>query len=847
MTEVEYVIANFAERFADFRDKRIVLHGSRNYAEAIIENFVNSYNFIGVMSLDPLEGEFFHGLKVLREENLLVFQPDIVILTERVKYEVEAFKSIRHVCRINKIEIYNMYGLNEFLTHREAEDAVQIGLEEAKKLCENYDIIAFEVIDTLLTFQQNNCYVSPEKLFQGLIKHLRANKKVIRFSLRKSFPEDIQIRELKKFGFLYDVEHEIIKRAGEDLSFRRLKEENPSEKILYFGTGLANEFILPRYYGIDTFRFVANRGFNYLVPMHKRIKVNNLFSPRIKNEIEGQIQEHDLVSFDIFDTLLIRKTLHPQDVFVLTEQRALLTGHDVKGFANVRLKAEEEQPFCDIDQIYNWLEEHFDWSEDTTKEIKALEIDIEKEVLVPRTEVVELLCFAQRAGKRTVLTSNMYLSEPILREILEEKGIFGYEKIIVSCEIKKAKITGLFSELIRLCNNPDKILHIGDDPIADGASISLGISSILIPSPLEMAKSRGWDESILAASNLMERCLLGLIICKAFKNPFQSPHLTECSAEERLQRFGNCIIGPLSVGYMMWLIRKLKETVFDGVLFLARDGWIFYNIYQQLQNRLKLPNAIYYYANRHAAFLCYMDSEQETEQILERGRTHGLTVEDVLERVYQLPKNQLLPRMGDETALDYVEKHKEIIQKIAKDARKGYCRYSKKCGMKANGLYAVIDLFAVGSTQKYLSQFLPFRLRGFYFDNYTESADNQIEYYLQSRDSIISETYVVQLEPFLTSLEPSQNHMSEQGIPCFAKELRGAGELQEVQSVIESAIFYAREFFDIFYQVGGSISPSLIEKIYGAEDFHEMQRTMYDDWLKVPILIHNYTKKEKIK
>ena len=46
MTEVEYVIANFAERFAAFRGKRIVLHGSRNYAEAIIANFADSFNFI---------------------------------------------------------------------------------------------------------------------------------------------------------------------------------------------------------------------------------------------------------------------------------------------------------------------------------------------------------------------------------------------------------------------------------------------------------------------------------------------------------------------------------------------------------------------------------------------------------------------------------------------------------------------------------------------------------------------------------------------------------------------------------------------------------------------------------
>ena len=51
MTELEYVIAGFSDRFASFHDKRIVLHGSRNYAEAIIENFADSFNFVGILSL----------------------------------------------------------------------------------------------------------------------------------------------------------------------------------------------------------------------------------------------------------------------------------------------------------------------------------------------------------------------------------------------------------------------------------------------------------------------------------------------------------------------------------------------------------------------------------------------------------------------------------------------------------------------------------------------------------------------------------------------------------------------------------------------------------------------------
>ena len=105
MTEVEYVIANFSKRLAGVRDRRIVLHGSRNYAEAIIENYADTFNFVGVMSLDPLNGEYFHGLKVLQEEDLSAMGIDVIILTERVRYAVNAFYSIRSICMKNNINL----------------------------------------------------------------------------------------------------------------------------------------------------------------------------------------------------------------------------------------------------------------------------------------------------------------------------------------------------------------------------------------------------------------------------------------------------------------------------------------------------------------------------------------------------------------------------------------------------------------------------------------------------------------------------------------------------------------------------------------------------------------------
>jgi predicted HAD superfamily hydrolase len=838
MTEIEYVIANFAERLAVLKGKRIVLHGSRNYAEAIIDNFKDSFNFIGVMSMDSLDGENFHGLKVLHDEDLFALHIDAIILTERVKYAVEAFNSIRRICRKNNIAIYNMYGLDEFSVHYEAENTNQLTLEHAKQLCEPYDIIAFEVMDTLFFSSIFAANMAPRKILYDLIAQMREKGKVIRYSLRKSFPTDIQVDALKKFGLLLDENNEIVYRVGEDLSFRQMKENNLGKRILYFGNGLANEFILPRCYGIDTFRFVGIHNHGLLLSEEKNTENVVYFEPDWKQKIENQIIEKTLVSFDIFDTLLVRKTLYPHDVFYLVEQRALHAGYNVNNFVSARIQAEEEQPLCNIDMIYSWLKEYYEWDDEVTRKIREIELKTEQEVLIPRTEIVNLLHFAQKAGKQIVLTSDMYLPETILKKILEEKGISGYEKLFVSCEVKRAKHTGLYKELLKICSEPSKILHIGDNPVADGSDCkALGITAALIPSALDMALNRGWGDAVQTASNLLERSLLGLIISNIFQDPFQQPDLKKYPVEARSRRFGNSVIGPLASGYLTWLIQKLREESFHGVLFLARDGWLFYNIYRKSLRKLGLPLPIYYYANRRSAFLGCADSEHECGNILELRNFYGASITDTIKNVYQIPTHEILPYLKDDGASDYIEKHMELIKNKAEETRKGYLQYSKKCGMVSGNRYAVCDFIAMGNTQHYLSKVLPFSLQGYYFAKYSSASVNtdKIEYYLQNKASVLLKGYVERLEPFITSMEPSQNCITSKGLPVFAEEYRNSQELQDIATVLKTAEVFSVEFFETFYQEGQVISSSLIEAIYAAEDYYITQHTVYDDWLGVPI------------
>ena len=836
MTEVEYVLDKFDEHFSSMREKKILLHGSRNYAEAILKRYGMYYHFIGIMSMDPLEGSSWQGLPVFREEDLQNAGIDLVILTERVKYAEAAFRSIRRICRKNNIRIYNMYGLDEFQIHYEAETFKSPGKEEALQICGPYDVIAFEVMDVIFPATARQAEMIPIEMFSGLIRELRSRGKTIRFSLRKSFPEEEQIRALKAFGFLGEEAEELIHRTGEDLSFRSLKESAPGKKIVYFGQGLVNEFILPRCYGIDTVLFVGRTVLERLRP-NRTVSEPSFFSHDLQERLLKEIQGHDVISFDVFDTLLLRKTLYPRDVYELTEQRARETGYLVEGFATARARVEDNTPCSTLDQIYEELADLYSWDQETEETLKSMELSVERMVLAPRAALVEVFQHALRQGKRVVLTSDMYLPEAVLRKILDEKGVRGYEKIFVSCDYSQEKQRGLYKQLLTMCGEPDHILHIGDDADADGkAANELGISSFIIPSSVSLAQIHGWLRSIETTSTLMERCLLGLTVSRLFADPFQSPNPWNLPIRERMVHIGNSIIGPLVTGHMCWLIRKLRAERYDNVLFFARDGWLPLKIYERIRERLSLPQGNYYYANRHSAFLCCADSEAQAEYFAEMDQPYRLDTEQLLKRVFMIPEAQILPRAREELNTEYIERHQPLIHEIAERARMGYLRYSEKLGLRKGDRIAAVDFIAAGSTQKFLSAALPYTFRGFYYGSWSDrnNETKQIEYYLSGNNPALLREYI-DLESFFSSPEPAVNYMNEQGVPVFQEECRSRQLLRDLEAVWETAESFAQQFFDLFYQEGEEIAPALIEEMYAADPDLGINLPAFDDWYQMEI------------
>ena len=838
MTELEYVVEHFDKHFKHFRKLSIVIHGTREYAKAIIDRFHGTYHFVGVMTMEPFDEAHFAGLDILNEKHFYDGRIDMVILTERVKYEEAAYQAIGDICRTKGIRLYDMYGLDVLETHRELAKCDLQTLESWKQICAPYDMVVFETMDTFLNKNYLNEKLYPRDSLCRLIHWLSDCHKEIRFSLRLSYPEEKQIQGLKASGVCEDVEKRVIRRKGEDLSFRKLREDYPEKSILYIGNGLINECILPRYYGIDTYRYIWDL-YDCLMPQGDLNSDPIPYDSTQKEKLKDVISQCDLISFDVFDTLLIRKTLFPADVFALAERRGKERGLSVDGFAKSRREAEWSLVHPDIFEIYRQLAKIFPWPEETVREMLEIELEIEEEVIVPRSEVIDCFYFARQQGKKVVLTSDMYMTGTLLEKLLEKNGIQGYDLMMISCEYRKNKAQGLLSELSALCANKERILHIGDDLAADGkAAEACGIQSVVLPSPRRLAGERGWKSSIQEADSLSERCLTGMIISALFRDPFQNPNLKERSPQERMVRYGAGVVGPLAVGHMTWLMDNLRRKPADGVLFLARDGYLSHKIYKKIRERFALPASIYFYANRRTSFLSGADGCMTSQFIISKGYDYGFDAPKLLERFFDIPVCEQKKWIQGESYENYIRRHEEQIRRKAKSTRKGYMRYAENKRMLAGGHYAIVDFVASGTTQELLSYFMPFSFRGYYFGNHNLDPESniEVEYYLHGENKVLLQNYV-ELESFFTSPEPSADHINEDGTVIFAEEKRSPEELHELSIVLDTAEKYAMEFFRLFYNRDEVIRAKLVEEMYAAEGFHWVQRSAFEDWAGVEIAV----------
>ena len=157
---------------------------------------------------------------------------------------------------------------------------------------------------------------------------------------------------------------------------------------------------------------------------------------RIEEELKRG-KKFDLISFDIFDTLIERDVLNPTDIFYLAGLELFKDEDEAKLFRERRIKAESDARKksdtgeVNLKDIYRELFVIYGISAGILKE---REFVLEVKHCKARDNWKTLLEAFIRSGKRVVLISDMYLSSTEIIQMLSECGIKGYEKLFVSQE-----------------------------------------------------------------------------------------------------------------------------------------------------------------------------------------------------------------------------------------------------------------------------------------------------------------------------------------------------------------------------------------------------------------------------
>ena len=298
-------------------------------------------------------------------------------------------------------------------------------------------------------------------------------------------------------------------------------------------------------------------------------------------------REFEVITFDIFDTLITRLIYEPDDVFRLMARKIEYEYGKRVDYLSIRKKAEsiawkEQGDYCNIHHIYEKLPEVSDFTQRQADELKQMEIDLEYELCVPRRDVLNIFNSLIEAGKKVILISDMYLTTPIITKMLEKCGYKGYEDLWVSCEKGKRKDRDTIWDDFLAIYGDKKTIHIGDNPHSDCQIIGdRRRQYLLLLSPIEQFRfSKQYEKYRNFVDTSVENAvMLGYMVNEC---EYNSPFALRDNGLPRLKDIRSVsqgVFAPVMLKYVDYLHKTSKSD--SRLLFLAREGYFLEQLYKK--------------------------------------------------------------------------------------------------------------------------------------------------------------------------------------------------------------------------------------------------------------------------
>lgn len=528
----------------------------------------------------------------------------------------------------------------------------------------------------------------------------------------------------------------------------------------------------------------------------------NEYFKKNEEELKELIRKCEAISFDIFDTLIMRKTLFPDDVFDIMSEKL-----GISEFSEVRKKCATVKENYTIQDIYNSYQKITGILDDEKNNLMKLELQIEKDILGTREKMVEIFNYAVSLNKKVYLISDMYLTKEILIEILDKLNIKGYKDIFVSCEYKMLKSQGLY-KVYKEYANADSYLHIGDNFEADGIYAKLnGILAYCVKSSYEMLEISLYREILNENYELSDRVMLGMFIERIFNNPFAFYKLNgKVSIETAFDR-GYLFMAPFISVFMLWFINNIKANNYTKVILSARDGYLISKLYDVAKSNMKLPEYVYLLTSRLASVSAALFSDKDIEYIAECD--FGGTPEAMLKKRFFLKDIDIEVYKEGENIKEYILKHSLKITEVSKTLRKNYLEYIKKLDIDKDDKIAFFDFVSSGTCQMCLNKILNVNMDGLYFirklSDYDEKQKLNIKALFGSANAYEIKGHIYDnnffLEYIIASFDPSLSHFDNLGNPIFLEDTRTSEYKKYLANVQDSIINYYSIFIKLVNNV----------------------------------------------
>lgn len=335
------------------------------------------------------------------------------------------------------------------------------------------------------------------------------------------------------------------------------------------------------YLGVLNFRYYVLRdhtiGEDQLYPDKGKKIVNGSESEVMQRptveEICSKLERYDVISFDIFDTLILRKMNRPEDVFYLVQkelQYINLKSIRVDAEWSARQKRYKEHGDYEVTLVEIWDMLH---KLTTIEPLEGARVEIacEESVCYANPYFIEIVKILKEKGKKIILCSDMYLDSECISQMLEKLGFPKFDAYFISCEYRKSKANGELFEIVKnKYGERSRYIHLGDNEYADvKMARKHGFDAIYYQNVQEIGdRYRAKDMSGIASS-----------IYSGIVNGFLHNGVRHW---DPLYEFGYLYGGLFVVGYCQFIHDYVKNNAIDKVLFLSRDGDILLKAYEKM-------------------------------------------------------------------------------------------------------------------------------------------------------------------------------------------------------------------------------------------------------------------------